>query len=159
MEVSAVRWVFLICIFTILAFGDCYRLFAADRDKKPKIHSADFKGERENKFKTDESVYVIGRNFDPLTNVDIYVTKNRNWKKGDILSILNGTGDVSSDGVETVQTTSKGKIPKTRIWGAPIVEGKFDIVVDANRDGTFNAGDAVDDGSKKPGFKVKEFLR
>lgn len=153
MEVSAVRWVFLICIFTILTFGDYYRLFAADRDKKPKIHSTDFKGERENKFKTDESVYVIGRNFKPLTNVDIYVTKNRKWEKGDILS---KTDDESSDGVETVQTTSRGKIPKTRIWGAPIVEGKFDIVVDANQDGTW---DAVDDRSKNPGFKVKEFLR
>lgn len=157
MKVWVGSWVFLTCIVIVLTIADYS--YAADRNrKKPCVRSTNFKGETENKFKTDESIYIKGRNFEPLTNVDIYVTKNKNWKKDDSLTGM----DISSDGIETVQTTSKGNIPKTMVWGAPIVEGEYDIVVDANQDGTqddtFNAGDAVDGKSANPGFKVRKFL-
>lgn len=151
MKVSVVRWAFLACIvivFTVLSNN--HFSYAAN-----KVRSLDFKGEKENKFKTDESVYIRGKKFEPLTNVDIYVTNNRKWKKEDKTLL----SDISADGVETVQTTSRGRIPKTMVWGAPIVKGKYDIVVDANQDGTFNNGDAVDGKDEAPGFKVKRFLR
>ena len=152
MKVWVGSWVFLTCIVIVLTIADHNSSFAADNRKKPKVHSTNFKGETENKFKTDESVYIEGRNFKKLTNVDVYVTNNRKWVKGDQLS------DVSTDGIKNVQTTSKGNIPKTMVWGAPIVKGKYDIVVDANQDGTFNDGDAVDGKSADPGFTVKKFL-
>ncbi len=152
MKVWVDSWIFLTCIVIVLTIADHNTSFAADNPKKPKVHSTNFKGETENKFKTDESVYIEGGNFKPSTNVDVYVTNNRKWVKGDQLS------DVSTDGIETVQTTSKGNIPKTMVWGAPIVEGKYDIVVDANQDGTFNEGDAIDGKSADPGFKVRKFL-
>lgn len=149
MKLNVILCVFLSLTVIGFAIGDYNHLSAAD---KPKVHSANFKGEKENKFKTNESVYVEGRKFKPLTNVDIYVAKNKRWRNGDQLF------DISTDGIETVQTTSSGNIPKTRVWGSPIIKGNYDIVVDANQDGTFNTGDAADKESANPGFKVKRFL-
>lgn len=150
MKVGVMRWLFLAFIAIVLTMSNSSHLYAAS--KNPKVQSLNFKGEKENKFKTNESVYVQGKKFKPLTNVDIYVTKNRKWTFGDLLS------DMSTDGIESVQTTSKGRIPKTRVWGAPIVKGKYDIIVDANQDGTFDTRDAVDGKGKKPGFKVKRIF-
>lgn len=156
MKVSIWNWVLLACIVIVLTITDRNLCAASEHRKHSKVHITNFKGEAENKFKTDESVYVKGSNFEPLTNVDVYVTENKKWVNGDPLT---GT-DISSDGVETIQTTSNGNILKTMVWGAPTVVGKYDIVVDANQDGTFDTGDgdAVDNKSIDPGFKVKRFL-
>ncbi len=104
----------------------------------------------ENEFKTTNDVYAKGEHFPPLTNVDIYVTLNKKWKLGDSIG-----SDVSSDGAETVATDSDGKIPCTKIWGNPLTKGLYDIVVDANQDGTYNAGDAIDGKSNNAGFRVR----
>ena len=148
------RWEYLTFIIVIFAILNSSQICAAqDSQKKSKVKTVDFKARKEKKFKTNESVFIKGHKFKPLTNVDIYVTTNRKWKKGDILN------DESTDGVESVQTTSRGKIPKTRVWGAPIIAGKYDIIVDVNQDGTFNGKDTVDGKSRKrSSFKAKRFL-
>ena len=104
----------------------------------------------QNDFRTNRDVYAEGEHFLPLKYVWIYVTRNRVWTPGDPI----GT-DVSTDGVEGATTDSRGKLPCTKIWGNPLVKGDYDIVVDANCDGIFNAGDAVDGRSRDRGFRVK----
>jgi hypothetical protein len=156
MKVGVIRWVLLASIVIVFTTIDYSNLSVAGQRirpvGKPKVRPVDFKGEKERKFKLDESVYVKGRKFKPLTNVCVYITNNRRWRNGDILT------DISSNGVETVQTTSNGRIPKTLVWGAPIVKGNYDVVVDANCDGTFNRGDAVNRKNRKQGFKVRRFF-
>ena len=105
-----------------------------------------------NCFRTSEDVYARGQFFPPNSNVDIYVTANRVWSDRDSLA---GT-DVSFDGVNTVTTDNDGKIPCTNV-AVGLIAGGYDIVVDANQDGTFDTrdGDAVD-GKTVPGLRVRE---
>ncbi|HHT9124806.1 MAG TPA: hypothetical protein ACFYD6_03205 [Candidatus Brocadiia bacterium] len=124
-----------------------------DDDDCPKVRSSIQKGQKcktQNNFKTSDDVRAKGEHFQPLTNVDIYVTENRKWNQGDPIS------DVSTDGVETVATDSNGKFSCPIIWGDTLIKGSYDIVVDANQSGTFDkCTDAVDGKSQNPGFKVR----
>ncbi len=124
----------------------------ADDDDGPKVRSSKLKGNKcktHNNFKTSDDVRVKGEHFPALTNVDIYVTLEQKWQQGDPIS------DISTDGVETVATDDEGEFSCPKIWGNPLTKGRYDIVVDANQDGTYNAGDAVDGRSNNAGFRVK----
>lgn len=146
---------------TVVVFYPQLNTFAANRKGEPKVKSARqrchvcncgaviCKCKKRNKFKTGDGVYVMGKRFTPLDTVDIYVTSNKVWNLGDPIN-----ADESTDGVEAVATDSDGKIPCTMIWGSPVASGRYDIVVDANQDGIYNAGDAID-GKVKVGFKVE----
>lgn len=103
-----------------------------------------------NNFKTSDDVYARGENLPPLTNVDVYVVPNKKWRRGDPIG-----SDVSSDGPETVATDSDGDFPCEKIWGSSLARGRFDIVVDANQDGTFNNDDDVDGKGNDGGFRVR----
>ncbi|HHT9125257.1 MAG TPA: hypothetical protein ACFYD6_05485 [Candidatus Brocadiia bacterium] len=96
----------------------------------------------------DEDVYAKGSKFSKDTDVDIYVTENRSWQFGDIIGFYIVNGSV------TATTNFRGKLKCAKIWESPLTPGKYDIVVDANQDGTYNQGDAVDGRSSKQGFKV-----
>lgn len=113
----------------------------------------------QNEFKTRDDVYAKGEHFPTSTNVDIYVIKNKKWKPKNRFGPLNPADpqDESSDGAETVATNLKGEIPCTKIWGNPLTKGLYDIVVDANQDGTYDPadGDAIDGKSKDAGFRVR----
>ncbi len=130
----------------------CYNQVSTYAYDGPTITSARkyFKGCKEaNRFDdVDDNLYVKGSNFQPNTDVDIYVTENRRWLFGDII------GFYVVNGAEPATTNSIGKLKCTKIWESPLVPGKYDIVVDANRDGTYNEGDAVDNGGSFQGFKV-----
>lgn len=102
-------------------------------------------------FKTFKDVYAKGRFFPPNSNVDIYVTLDRNWQRGDNL-----IGTDVSGGVETVPVNHTGRFRCTQVWGNPLTIGRYDIVVDANQDGTYDPrdGDGVDT-RRGVGFWVK----
>jgi len=54
--------------------------------------------------------------------------------------------------VETV-SVNDGEIAPVLVWHAPLAPGRYDIVIDANRNGVYNAAtDGLDSGS--PGFIV-----
>lgn len=121
-------------------------------DDAPKVRSSKLKNNKcktQNNFKTTDDVYAKGEHFLPSNSVDIYVALNQKWNVGDAI------GSDVSGGKETVIIDSEGKIPCTKIWGSPLTAGKYDIVVDANQDGTYNSGDAIDGKSINPGFKVR----
>ena len=54
--------------------------------------------------------------------------------------------------VETI-SVNDGEIAPVLVWHAPLAPGRYDIVIDANHDGVYNAAtDGLDSGS--PGFIV-----
>ncbi|MGR3309964.1 MAG: hypothetical protein ACUZ77_04240 [Candidatus Brocadiales bacterium] len=122
----------------------------------PKVWSSKQKSsgkcKKKNTFGTASNVFVKGKGLRPRSNYDIYVTSNKIWTGGEELI------DLSMDGVETVTTDDEGKFCE-KIWGNPLIDGTYDIVVDCLWDGTigeFDVGiDYVDNNkNNKPGFKV-----
>jgi len=82
-------------------------------------------------------------------NVNIYIVGNRTWTNGMAIP-----SDVSSDGRNTLQTTGTGSLGPANVWPPPLTIGEYDIVLDVNRNGVYNACiDAVDDPNH-PGFTV-----
>ncbi len=103
-----------------------------------------------NLYSRGNDVYAKGTGFNPPNYlVDIYVVPDQNWVLGDII-----TADVTPDGVEQVIVGSTGVLECTKIWGRVLVPGNYDIIVDANQDGTYDSGDAID-GVNNIGFTVR----
>ncbi|MGR3310833.1 MAG: hypothetical protein ACUZ77_08655 [Candidatus Brocadiales bacterium] len=98
-------------------------------------------------FKLGQEIRVKGKDFTPDTQVDIFVVADQDWTFGDIIG-----PDLSSDKETIAIISSSGKLKCVKLGSTEA--GTFDIVVDANGDGTFNSGDAVD-GMRGHGFKVK----
>jgi len=98
-----------------------------------------------NTYRVDEDVYAAGSGF-TSTNVDIHVVQDQDWNDGDPIP-----ADVTG-AVETVSVVN-GDIAPVLVWHAPLTPGRYDIVIDANRNGVYNAAtDGLDSGS--PGFVV-----
>ncbi len=94
----------------------------------------------------NEDVYAAGSGFAAGTNVDIYVVQDRDWDGGDPIP-----QDVTGS-VETAPVVN-GDVGPVLVWHAPLAPGSYDIVIDANRNGVYNAAtDGLDSGS--PGFVV-----
>jgi hypothetical protein len=88
-------------------------------------------------------VYAAGSGFAAGTNVDIYAVPDQDWNDGD---------PIPPDAVETASVVDGGVGP-VLVWHAPLVAGVYDIVIDANRNGVYDAPtDGLDSGS--PGFVV-----
>jgi hypothetical protein len=114
----------------------------------PSGESTDSSGNPQNEFTTSETVYASGAHFSNYTYVDIYVVEDREWTDGDPIP-----ADVSG-GAETVETDADGNLLVTAVWAPTLVVGEYDLVIDANRNGYYDAGvDAVDDPNH-PGFVV-----
>ena len=148
------KLVLLACCVVVLPVIVCNPVDAVEqRSHKHKVRSSELTTSGlckvRNLFGTGGDVYATGKFFPPNETVWIYVTSDRNWGNGDPIS------DVSTDGVDSVVIDGKGRIPcPTKISG-PLGAGNYDIVVDANCDGTFDVkdGDAVD-GKTGRGFRV-----
>jgi hypothetical protein len=97
-------------------------------------------------YRTNEDVYAAGSGFTPGTSVDIHAVQDQDWNDGDQIP-----QDVTG-AVETVSVVN-GDVGPVLIWHAPLTPGEYDIVIDANRNGVYNAAtDGLDSGS--PGFVV-----
>ena len=105
------------------------------------IESCDSNGAKKDTFGPSDDVYVNGSGYLPSTTYDIYVVEDvATWTDGiAIPPRVPGTAtSVSSD--------ASGNIPPTLVWTGPLVPGKYDIVVDVDGDGIYNADtDALDD--------------
>jgi len=111
----------------------CYEISA------PVVISCDASGTETNSFDLSEDVYCYAGNLPASTPVDIYVVNNKDdWEEGNTLSDVSG-------GIETVATGDDGSISITQIWGSPLTQGSYDIVVDTNRNGEWNEGEPIDD--------------
>ncbi len=75
------------------------------------------------------------------------MVQDQDWSDGDHVP-----QDVTG-AVETVPVMNDGGVGPVLIWHAPLVPGSYDIVIDANRNGVYDAAtDGLDSGS--PGFVV-----
>jgi hypothetical protein len=117
-----------LCIFTLA------RTAFAPELEPCHIETRDGYYAKEDTFYPGEPVYVNGSGFPPGVWVDIYVVNDTTWS---------GDREIPSDGiVTTVKTGSLGEIPHTTVWGSA-KPGKYDIVVDVNRDGWYKRGDCL----------------
>ncbi|MEA1893877.1 MAG: hypothetical protein U9N36_01495 [Euryarchaeota archaeon] len=98
-------------------------------------------------YQDDEDIYVIGSGFASGTEVHIFVVVDRDWNDGDL---------IPSQGVITVSdgtVSMSGDVAPVLVWQAPLVSGKYDIVIDTNQNDIYDAAmDGLDSGS--PGFVV-----
>jgi hypothetical protein len=104
------------------------------------IESCDSGGVRRDEFVVGETIYVMGSDYSVSETYPIYLVNDVvTWTDGTILSRVPGTGtSVSSD--------SSGNIRPTVVWEPDLTPGKYDIVVDVNRNGKYDSSiDALDD--------------
>jgi parallel beta-helix repeat protein len=127
--------------------------YSADPSPSVPVVSCNASGAERNTFDLSEPVYCYAGNLPPNQAVDIYVVPNKAWAIGDSIG-----DDVSSDGVNIVSTDDSGNIGITLIWSAQLTAGEYDIVIDVNKNGTLDAGEAIDGLSAVKGFEaVPEF--
>jgi hypothetical protein len=81
--------------------------------------------------------------------VNIYIVGDRTWTNGMAIP-----SDVSSDGVNTLHTTGAGSLGPANVWPPPLTDGGYDIVLDVNQNGIYNAGIDAVDNPNHPGFTV-----
>ena len=78
--------------------------------------------------------------------MDIHIVHDPDWNDGDLIP-----QDVTG-AVETVSVVNGGVGP-VLVWHAPLAPGSYDIVIDANQNGVYDASaDGLDRGS--PAFVV-----
>ena len=106
-----------------------------------------------------EPVLVEGFGFPANQQVKLFVVRDKdNWQNGDQLTDESG-------GAETVTTDANGNLPRTTVWasaqrlGTRQTEGDFDVVVDVNGNGKFDAGTDVVNGFIGTGFTVQQSSR
>lgn len=102
----------------------------------PTIESCDSTGTKKDSFDPSDTVYANGDGYCPSTTYDLYVVPDTMWTDG--MAIPGTSISVSSD--------SLGNIPPTAVMSSPLTPGKYDIVVDVNGNGVYDADiDALDD--------------
>jgi hypothetical protein len=124
--------------------------FSAD-ELDPLIQSCNSLGEEIDLFNTGKAVYVKGNFFTPSTAFDLYVVDDITWSDGEAIpQRLSGT-------LTTVTSDADGVIPPTVTWDNPQEIDKYDIIVDVNGNGQYDAEtDAIDDNDVEAtaGFNV-----
>jgi len=140
----AILAVFLLAAFMlIVSAGDVHARGAT-------IASCDAFGKPEDLFSLNETLYVMGSGYagssfgiSGLRIYNVYVVKDVFvWKDNMLIpSRIPGT-------VQRIFPDSSGNISPTPVWTAPLTTGPYDIVVDVNANGRYDAGiDALDDNS------------
>ena len=102
--------------------------------ERPTIGSCDITGLQKDAFNLDETVYVAGTGYEPNQTYNIYVVNDTSWVDGmTIPARVQGTAtSVSSD--------SSGNISPTAVWNESLTPGEYDILVDFNGNGKYDAG-------------------
>lgn len=116
----------------------------------PSIESCDSTGTRKDSFNLADTVYANGSGYSASTTYDLYIV-------GDVAT-WSDSADIPTPVIAIkVSSDSSGKILPTAVWNKPLALGKYDIVVDVNGNGKYDAGvDALDDNDIKvtAGFLV-----
>lgn len=103
-----------------------------------------------NTFYANETVYVNSSTNITVTatQVDIYIVSDSNsWTNGTNLADVSG-------GKKTNTTNSSGYLELMRIWSPTLTVGKYDIVVDTDRNGMYNSTVDYVDSLTATGFEV-----
>lgn len=118
------------------------------------VESCDLAGARKDSFNSDQTVYVNGSGFSPFTAYELYLVVDSRWIDGRTLpERIPGTA-------ETVSSDFSGRFFPIAVWNPPLTTGKYDIVIDINRNGHYDEGiDALDNNDIEvtAGFYIPEF--
>ena len=113
---------FCIAIFFLLAFP-----VSAE---EPGLFLTNQNGVQTTQFESSDDIYVEGICLPANQDIaKIYITPDKTWQTGDNLSDVSG-------GIETFTASSDAKIPRTKIWGKPLNQGTYDVVIDTNNNFT-----------------------
>lgn len=109
------------------------------------VTSKDITGKQKNTFHPTESVYISGSGYVGERSYYLYIIDDTTLSDG--MNIPNRVSGTSTN----VITNALGKIPTgTEAWKGPLIPGKYDIIIDVNRNGRYDEGiDAIDDDEIK----------
>lgn len=105
------------------------------------IESSDAGGNKKDNFVVTDDVFVYGSVYPTSEAFDLYVVNDvTTWTDGmAIPAQVPGTAT-------TVSSDASGNIPASPVWNSPLTPGKYDIVVDVDGNGNYDAWiDALDD--------------
>ncbi len=107
----------------------------------PMIESCNSIGERKDSFELGEAVFVNGSGFAPSTGYILYVVVDQaTWIDG--MAIPERVPDTEP----FIGSNADGIVVPTATWHDPQAVGNYDIIVDVNGNGQYDAGiDAIDD--------------
>jgi len=120
----------------------------------PTIESCDSLGTRKDNFTLHEDVYINGSGFLPSTTYNVYVVDDtETWIDGMLIPArISGT-------TTSILSQSDGTLSPIVIWGNASIVGNYDIVIDVNGNGLYDADvDTLDnnDVALTAGFTVPE---
>ena len=103
------------------------------------IESCNLVGDQKDFFDLGETIFVTGSGYALSTTYNLYVVADIDWSNGmSIPTRISGTSN-------NVTSNNEGAVPSTVVWSNPQTIGKYDIVVDVNGNGVYDAGvDALD---------------
>jgi hypothetical protein len=106
---------------------------------KPSIESCDAQGNRKDIFYWRDTIYANGSGYSPSTSYNLYILN-------DVNTWIDGI-DIPAHVIKTqVYSDAYGKIVPTAVWSDPHTVGQYDILVDVNNNGKYDAIiDALDD--------------
>jgi parallel beta-helix repeat protein len=115
------------------------------------VKSCNDAGTPQDSFHEADPVYAIGSGYAATTTYDLYVVADiTTWTAGmAIPPRVNGTES-------SVTTDASGNIPNRLIWGSA-VKGEYDLVVDVNGNGNYDAGIDALDSNVDVGFLILDF--
>jgi hypothetical protein len=121
----------------------------------PTIESFDITGVQKDVFGVDEAIYIVGSGFGVNQTYNVYIVYDTAWFDG-----MNITGIVQT---ATASSDSSGNIGPTAVWNKPLTPGVYDILVDVNGNGKYDAGvDALYSNkvivAAAAGFSTPEYL-
>ncbi|MEE9459514.1 MAG: hypothetical protein V3V84_07125, partial [Candidatus Bathyarchaeia archaeon] len=109
--------------------------------------ATDSAGVSQSVFAAGGDIYATGSGFPPNTFITLYVVPAQTWTDG-----MPIPPDISSDGVNTVQTDAQGNLGPTLVWpNAPV--GQYDLVFD-NSNGQYDEGTDIIVGLTQIGFTI-----
>jgi len=147
MKVKKLKYLLLSAAVLVLAIS------ASANATTPTINSVDGTDTEQNVYSYDEDVYVSGycTSVEEERDVDLYVVKDKDaYVDGDALL------DVTGSGPTTVFINMMGQVPLTKVWANPLTSGTYDIVLDANQNGTWEPEENCVDDFDEIGFTVGE---
>ena len=106
----------------------------------PTIESCNVTGAKRDIFDLNEDVYLNGTDFLPTTTCDLYVVNDVDvWTDG--MSIPSRIADTAT----SILSDANGTLIPVIVWSNPSTIGEYDVVVDVNANGLYDAGiDALD---------------
>ena len=127
--------------FSLNMDGDhTLRAVFVETTQTPNLESSNPDGHRKDAFEIGETIFAYGSNYSPSTTYNIYILEDiASWNNGTTIPTrIPGTAT-------TITSNTEGAIPPTPIWTNPQTTGKYDIIIDVNGNGIYDAGtDAID---------------